>query len=129
MKKYLLDTNVVIDLFRKNQKTIDKLIKIDKFNILSIVFGELTYGIENSFNKELHLKQLNAFSKTCSILPITESTSKIYGKIKAQLKTKGKPIPENDIWIAAHSIEHNSILLSNDAHLKLVEGLSIEKTR
>ena len=44
-------------------------------------------------------------------MPITKSTSKIYGKIKTQLKVKGKPIPENDIWTAAHSIEHNAVLL------------------
>ena len=49
-------------------------------------------------------------------MPITKSTSKIYGKIKTKLKQIGKLIPENDIWIAAHSIEHNAFLLSNDKH-------------
>ncbi len=113
---YLLDTNIVIDLFREKRKTIDKLVKIKQLNISTIVLGELIYGAENSTNREKHLKQISAFSKYCSILPITEFTSKIYGKLKTQLKKKGKPIPENDIWIAAHAIEHNYILLSNDKH-------------
>ena len=126
-KIYLLDTNVVVDLFRNKLQTIDRLVKIKQLNISAVVFGELIYGAENSANREKHLKQLSAFSKSCSILPITKATSKIYGKIKTQLKAKGKPIPENDIWIAAHAIEHNSVLLSNDKHLKLIEGLLIEE--
>ncbi len=125
--KYLLDTNVVIDLLRNKQQPKVKLYKIEQLNISAIVFGELTYGAENAIKSEKHLKQLFTFSQSCSIIPITKSTSKIYGKLKKQLKIKGKPIPENDIWIAAHAIEHNAILLSNDKHLKFVEGLLVEE--
>ncbi len=125
---YLLDTNIVIDIFRKNNKTIDKLIKIKQLNISAVVLGELIYGAENSSNKEKHLSQITEFSKSCSVLPITESTSEMYGKIKSELKKIGKPIPENDIWIAANAIEHGYTLLSNDKHLKLIEGLLIEQT-
>ncbi|MCD4791856.1 MAG: type II toxin-antitoxin system VapC family toxin [Bacteroidales bacterium] len=126
-KFYLLDTNVVVNLFRGNQQTLDKLNEIEQLNISSIVYGELSYGVENATNKEKHIKQLISFSKSCSIIPVTKSTSKIYGIIKTQLKTKGKPIPENDIWIAAHTIEHNAVLLSDDKHFKLIEGLLTEQ--
>ncbi len=51
----------------------------------------------------------------------------IYGKIKTQLKIKGKPIPENDIWIAAQAIEYDFVLLSNDKHFKMITGLLTEE--
>lgn len=126
-KTYSLDTNIVIDLFRNKSETIDKLTQVGILNISAIVLGELTYGAENSTNRTKHLKQISEFSKSCVILPITKATSSIYGKIKAQLKTIGKPIPENDIWIAANAIEHNTILLSNDKHLILIKDLLTEK--
>ena len=124
---YLLDTNIVIDFFRNSQKTKDKLKEIDQLSTSAIVLGELIYGAENSSNREKHIKQINDFSRSCFVLPITEETSKIYGKIKTQLKTDGHPIPENDIWIAAHAIESNFILLSNDTHFQLISDLLIEK--
>lgn len=124
--KYLLDTNIVIDLFHNNKQIVTKLRKIKPLYISSIVFGELSYGVEKAMRKEKHLKQLLEFTKLCSVIPITKATSIIYGKLKKQLKIKGKPIPENDIWIAAHAIEYNAILLSNDKHLKFVDGLLVE---
>ena len=48
-----------------------------------------------------------------------------YGEIKNSLKEKGKPIPENDIWIAAIAKEHNLVLITKDKHFKLVDDIKI----
>ena len=61
-KNYLLDTNIIVDLFRKKNKTASKLHKIKQLNISSIVLGELIYGAENSTNREKHLNQISEFS-------------------------------------------------------------------
>ena len=82
--------------------------------------------MENATNKEKHLKQLNEFLSLCLIIPVTRKTSKIYGNIKSKLKAAGTPIPENDIWIAAQTIEHEATLLSNDKHFKLIQNLRTE---
>ncbi|TDA70360.1 MAG: type II toxin-antitoxin system VapC family toxin [Clostridia bacterium] len=53
-------------------------------------------------------------------------TAYYYGQVKAQLKVKGHPIPENDIWIAAAALQHGLTLVSRDTHFKPIEGLSLE---
>ncbi|MEA5574914.1 PIN domain-containing protein [Anabaena sp. UHCC 0451] len=50
-------------------------------------------------------------------------TSRKYGEIKNQLRLKGRPLPENDIWIAAISLQYNLILVTRDAHFQEVENL------
>ena len=50
-----------------------------------------------------------------------------YGKIKNQLKEKGQPIPENDIWIAAIAQQYDLTLVTDDLHFDTITGLKIEK--
>ena len=54
---------------------------------------------------------------------MTTETADCYALIYAALRTKGKPIPTNDLWIAASALEHSTGLVSLDAHLSQVEGL------
>ena len=54
------------------------------------------------------------------------STARHYGKIRELLRAKGRPIPENDIWIAAHAQQYDLTLVSRDAHFSAVEGIRIE---
>jgi len=53
-------------------------------------------------------------------------TSQLYGMIKNELKSMGSPIPENDIWIAAMSMQHGLTLVSRDAHFHGIDGLQVE---
>ena len=48
-----------------------------------------------------------------------------YGRLKNDLWAKGRPLPENDIWIAAVASHHNLILATRDRHFREVEGLAI----
>jgi tRNA(fMet)-specific endonuclease VapC len=73
--------------------------------------------------------QVEAFSSKVSLLNCNKETARIYGKVKAQLKKNGTPIPENDIWIAAVAIQHDLVLVTNDNHFLNVEGLTIEMLR
>ena len=124
MSGNLLDTNIIIDWFRGDEKTISFLNNFD-FEIPVIVIGELFYGTENSSKKEKHFEQIKSFIKEVSIINSTNETAKIYASIKSQLKQEGKPIPENDIWIAAIAIENNKSLVTNDQHFTLIKGLKI----
>jgi tRNA(fMet)-specific endonuclease VapC len=126
-KKYLLDTNIIIDLFIGNQD-IEKKIKQLKTPIVSVItIGELYFGAEKSQQKSKHLKQVNEFVEICTILDIDLATTKIYGKIKTALKIKGRPIPENDLWIAATSIQHNLTLATKDKHFTEIEDIDLKQ--
>jgi tRNA(fMet)-specific endonuclease VapC len=50
-----------------------------------------------------------------------------YGELVAQLHKKGKPIPINDVWIAAITVQYNFTLITNDEHFKQIDKLQIKK--
>jgi tRNA(fMet)-specific endonuclease VapC len=94
--------------------------------IPSVVIGELYYGAHKSSQASQNLRRIEAFIASNSILACDAVTAIQYGSIKDQLRQKGKPIPENDIWIAAIALQFNSILVSRDEHFSAVPGLTVE---
>ena len=126
--KYILDANVIIDVFRGHIPTIERLEKLTHTYIPVIVLGELYYGANKSNRTQKRIEQIEALEQVVTILYTTENTAMLYGTIKNQLKENGTPIPENDIWIAAIAMEVNLPLLSNDKHFDLIEGLIVEKS-
>jgi tRNA(fMet)-specific endonuclease VapC len=123
--KIILDSNVIIDFLRGNNDYINNLIEKETVFISVIVLGELIFGAENSPNLKKHLAKVDAFLEKATVVYIDETTARIYGKIRADLRKEGKPIPENDIWIAAIALQHNFILATNDNHFKKVNLLKI----
>ena len=86
-----------------------------------IALGELYYGATKSNKVERNLVRINEFAASCSALICDTGTSRHYGEIKNLLRAKGRPIPENDIWIAAIAKQHNLTLVSRDDHFKEIE--------
>ena len=121
----LLDTNIVIALFSQDKKIIEELGKTETVFVPSIVMGELYYGAFNSAKAEQNIKQLDAFRDANAVLRCDALTAKRYGNIKHQLKQKGNPIPENDIWIAALAMQYELTLVSRDKHFDGIESLSL----
>jgi tRNA(fMet)-specific endonuclease VapC len=89
--------------------------------VSSIVVGELYYGAYASSNSQKHIEQIQDFLADCIIVSPNVEASIAYGKLKSDLKKKGSPIPENDIWIAAIAIQQNIPLFTTDNHFKLLE--------
>ena len=124
--KYLLDTNIIIDIFEGNKTIAGNLNNLPEIFISSVVAGELFVGINRVRNKVKHLKKLNAFFDLCTILSIDTATAEHYGIIVASLYKKGKPIPTNDIWIAATAMQYNLVLATKDKHFNEIEKLKVE---
>ena len=124
---YLLDTNIIIGLFA-NESSITEKIKSYSGDIFipSIVMGELFYGAEYSTKKEENKKRIEALAGVSLILDCDTVTAKVYGKIKSQLKVKGAPIPENDVWIASLAAQHQLTLVTRDKHFLNIDSLSME---
>ena len=123
---YLLDTNIVIALFAGEQSVMDHLKDANEVYIPSIVIGELYYGAKKSSQASKNLQRIETFIASNIILACDSVTAFHYGNIKEQLRQKGKPIPENDIWIAAIALQFKSILVSRDEHFSAVQGLPVE---
>jgi tRNA(fMet)-specific endonuclease VapC len=123
---YLLDTNIVIDLLGRNEATETQLAEASTVYIPSIVLGELYYGSYKSTRVESNLAKLERFAAKSAVLNCDNDTARYYGQIKNELRRKGKPIPENDIWIAAISMQYGINLVTRDAHFAEIAGLSLE---
>jgi len=124
--KYLLDTNIIIALFANEIKTVNRLKEIENVFTPSIVLGELYFGASKSKNAKENIERIKIFAGNTSILSCDSDTALNYGKIKNQLKIKGKPIPENDIWIAAIAKQYDLVIITRDEHFKLVDEITLE---
>ena len=124
--KILLDTNIVIEIFDGNKSIAGKIDKLKDFCIPAIVLGELYVGINRVVNKSKHLKMLHNFMELSTIITIDKETAKQYGEIVAKLFKKGKPIPTNDVWIAAIAKQYEFTLITRDKHFNEIEDLMIK---
>ena len=126
-KDCLLDTNIVIGLFA-NESPVTEKIKSpsDSIFIPSIVLGELFYGAEQSTRKDENRKKIDELAEASLVLECDLDKARSYEKVKNQLKIKGSPIPEKDIWIAALADQHQLILVTRDKHFNNIETLLTE---
>lgn len=125
--EYLLDTNIIVDFFKGDSNVIEQL-SVREIFVPSIVVGELYFGAyASSFvnNQAKRLSEIAYFVEKYTVLKISRDTSDHYGRIKAQLKAMGTPIPENDIWIAALAKEHNLEVVTRDQHFAQIPDLQI----
>ena len=122
---FLLDTNLVVAYFNREQAVRQRLSGITVF-LPSIALGELYYGAYKSTRTTDNLKQIHDLIAILAVLTCDQVTADNYGQIKHALQVKGRPIPENDIWIAALAQQHHLILVTRDEHFKNVDGLPLE---
>ncbi|AFZ56136.1 type II toxin-antitoxin system VapC family toxin [Anabaena cylindrica FACHB-243] len=127
IKSILLDTNAYTAFKRNQNEAVAIIGNVDIIVINPIILGELLGGFALGNKPEINLDELEKFmeSPRVKVFPIDEKTSKYYALIYSQLRKKGKPIPTNDIWIAATAIQHNLILFTYDSDFENIENLKL----
>ncbi len=123
--RVLLDTNVIIAFF-SGEKAVSQLFMDAEVFLSSTVLGELYFGARKSAHAAANLARIEQFAASVQVLSCDADTAELYGKIRDQLRSKGRPIPENDIWIAAVALQHGMPLATRDDHFNEVDGLRIE---
>jgi tRNA(fMet)-specific endonuclease VapC len=124
--KALVDTNVVIAVFAGDPAVIDHLKEKESVFLCVPVLGELRYGAQASARVESNLTRLDQFARALIVLPCDPDTAAAYAKVKVGLRRKGRPIPENDVWIAAIARQHQLTLLTRDGHFEEIDELEVE---
>jgi tRNA(fMet)-specific endonuclease VapC len=124
--KVLLDTNAYTALFRGHEGVAVRVRRAEQVLVSTIVAGELLFGFRNGSRFETNHEEFEDFlaSPYVSLLPVTMVTADRFGRIAAALRRKGRPLPTNDIWIAAHAMESGAELLSFDQHFDAVDGIA-----
>ena len=125
--KILLDTNAYSKLVRGHQQVAGLARDAEKVLFSPIVAGELLFGYRLGRHFERNLDTLRSFLKSpnVTLLSISMTTADRYSRIAASQRAKGRPIPTNDMWIAAHSLETGADLVSADRHFEYVDGIAL----
>jgi len=118
----ILDTNALSAAADDDPGVAAILVRADQVAIPVIVLGEYRHGIAQSRHRATYESWLAGLLNDCMVLDIQEPTTQYYTEITLELKRKGKPIPTNDLWIAALCRQHSLPLLSRDRHFDLVVG-------
>jgi tRNA(fMet)-specific endonuclease VapC len=124
---YLLDTNIVIAFFAREPGIVQAVSIAGQVSVPIIVLGELYFGAHGSGRVAANLAQIEVLTRRTAIVPCDADTAEHYGRIKQDLRARGRPLPENDIWIAAVALQHNLTLVSRDRHFAEVGDLSLER--
>lgn len=111
--KFLLDTDTCVYLLNGNLSLKKKVEEVGVFSlaISNSVLAELYFGAYNSKKAEDNLKRINFFKMNLSILADSEESALQFGKIKADLRSKGKIIEDFDILIASVAIVNSCIFV------------------
>ena len=123
--KILLDSNFIIDLFRGSLAAQGLLAAAEEVFVPATAMGEVFHGAEKSNRREEKMVEAEEFAARRKLLRCDLETARRYGGIKGTLKVRGRPIPDNDIWIAALAQQHDLTVVTKDAHFREVEALPL----
>ena len=124
--RILLDSNAYSRLMRGDGHTSALVRDATEILMSAVVIGELLYGFRSGSRFERNAAGLRSFldNPYVSLVPVGPVTADRYSRIAAALRAKGRPIPTNDVWIAAHAMETGADLLSADRHFEAVDGIA-----
>jgi len=123
--KLILDTSAYVGFKRNVIEMVEIIVSAELILFSPVVLGELMFGFRNGTRFKKSMAGLNRFleHEAVELVQIGKTTSDRYSRIAAQLKQRGTPIPTNDIWIAAQTMEHGAELLTSDRHFEGIDGL------
>ncbi len=113
----LVDTNVVVAYFRGEKALAPRFLEAATLYLPWVVLGELHYGASRSQRREAQIERIRDFLRTAVLLLPDQATAEHYGQLKAELAQVGKPIPDNDLWIAALARQHDLPLATGISNL------------
>lgn len=131
MRRYLLDTNLAGALIEKRGKTPDRVREARRqgarIGIGIPVLAELYYGVEFSASRDRNLERLHRALASLTIWPFDEKAAAEFGRLRAELRRRGRPMQVIDIMIAAIALSlGNCTVVSADSDLLAVPGLTVE---
>ena len=119
----ILDTNALSGAADGDPGALEIIAGAERIAVPVIVLGEYRLGIAQSRHRKEYEEWLREWVAAVTVLDIDRETTYQYAKIGLELKKIGKPIPSNDLWIAALCGQHSLPLLSRDRHFDVVSGL------
>lgn len=125
--KAVLDTSGYSGLMQGDPEILELLSLAGEVLVPVVVLGELHSGFRRGTRAAENESQLQSFlaKRSVRVVDVTAETAERYAEIDAYLRLKGRPIPRNDVWIAALVMEHGGVLITRDAHFRELPLLPI----
>jgi tRNA(fMet)-specific endonuclease VapC len=125
MKRIIIDTNFYAAFKKSDTAAVELMRRAEFIGVNTVILGELLAGFRCGSREEQNRDELNQFldSPRVDVLPIEDETAEFYAQVFHELKQKGRPIPSNDLWLAASALQHGLALATYDDHFSHVSGL------
>ncbi len=118
----ILDTNAVSALLSGDTALAALLEPAERHHLPVIVIGEYRYGLFRSRHRKALQAILETLIRESLVLRVDETTTTYYAAVRNELREAGRPIPENDVWIAALARQHDQPIVSRDEHFDEIAG-------
>ena len=130
VNEILLDTNAYAAFKQGLPDAVDIVQRATHLALSSTVLGELLAGFAVGSREAKNRAELQQFlgSDRVYIFPVDDGTAAYYATVYRILRNKGRPIPTNDMWIAASALQQGYALFSYDGHFQHVDGLLVGAT-
>ena len=121
-----VDSNRYGDFCFGDARAVEVLRSAEEIFVPLIVLAELRAGFAHGTRREHNEKVLVRFmnSNRVRVVSPDEQTTHFYAQVYADLRKKGRPIPTNDIWIAAITMQHDLVLFDRDRHFDQIPQLA-----
>ncbi len=126
MKRILLDTNMYAAFKRGDDEVVELLRLADEIALSATILGELLAGFAGGRREAGNREELASFldSPRVRLVAVDAATADWYARVYTLLRRKGRPVPTNDLWIAASALQHGYLLATCDEHFAAIEGLA-----
>lgn len=128
--RWLFDTDHIVAFLRNHssiRSRIESLPDEVELYISVITAAELFYGAYGARETSRRVEEVKRFLADVDVLGLDLGGAEIYGRLKAELKTRGQLIPDNDLYIASVAVRHGLILLTgNTRHYERLPDLRVE---
>ena len=130
MRRLAIDTNIYTAFKVNDQRVVEAFRDCDIIAVDVTVIAELFYGFSLGAKEKKNRQELEEFLNSARVQVLLHDleTAEYYASIVRRLRDKGRPIPTNDIWIAANAMKHGLALYSFDTHFEEIEGLLLLPT-
>ena len=125
--KYLVDTSKVVDYLRQEGNVVGRLqaLNRDGLAVSIITVAELFEGVYRAADQPEAETGVQEFLAEVSVLPINLEVSRVFGRERARLRSRGTPISDLDLLIASTAIVHHLTLLTGDRAFERLESLTV----
>lgn len=124
---YAFDTNIAVAILNDDPAATEQWENVETALLPAPVVGELLYGAHKSHRRDENIRRIANLLEETTLVPCDLPVCAEYARLKLALKELGRPIPVNDLWIAACCLATGATLVTRDNHFEGVPDLALER--